>query len=535
MEVYVKGAPEIMGDICEKDSFPHDYDDLLSYYTKRGYRVIAIAGKSIEGLTWLKAQKMKREQAESGLRFLGLVVFENKLKPGTTPAIQALRAAHFTCRMITGDNPLTAVSVARECGMINPAGHVFAPVFISGNLATPLSRLEWSSLDEPAWKLDDYSLKPLTPPAHHLVESADHEYHDFTLAISGDVFRWMINHAPLETLQRMLVKAQIFARMSPDEKNEVVERLQSLGYTVLMCGDGANDCAALKAADVGLSLSEAEASVAAPFTSRTPDISCVLEVIKEGRAALVTSFSCFKYMALYSLIQFTTITLLYSFASSLGDLQFLYIDLFIIIPIAVTMGRTLPYPKIHPKRPTASLVSKKVLASLVGQIVITVTIQFWAFFWIRRQDWYEPPPPADPNSDDDQLEATNFENSALFLISCFQYILVAAVFSIGAPYRRSMWTNGLFMFSLASLSAFNLVVLLVRPRLLASLLELVPLPFSARTTLLIAVVVNIVLSLAYEQWGTQLLARMIGFVMQLRQRRRISDGKMYKAVEGGMR
>lgn len=97
----------------------------------------------------------------------------------------------------------------------------------------------------------------------------------------------------------MLVKTQIFARMSPDEKNEVVERLQGLGYTVLMCGDGANDCAALKAADVGISLSEAEASVAAPFTSSTPDISCVIEVIKEGRAALVTSFSCFKYMWVY--------------------------------------------------------------------------------------------------------------------------------------------------------------------------------------------------------------------------------------------
>ncbi len=94
----------------------------------------------------------------------------------------------------------------------------------------------------------------------------------------------------------MLTRCQIFARMSPDEKNEVVERLQSIGYTVLMCGDGANDCAALKAADVGLSLSEAEASVAAPFTSKTPDIGCALEVIKEGRAALVTSFSCFKYM-----------------------------------------------------------------------------------------------------------------------------------------------------------------------------------------------------------------------------------------------
>ena len=39
---------------------PQDYDDLLSYYTRAGYRVIAVAGKSIEGLSWLKAQRMKR-------------------------------------------------------------------------------------------------------------------------------------------------------------------------------------------------------------------------------------------------------------------------------------------------------------------------------------------------------------------------------------------------------------------------------------------------------------------------------------------
>jgi len=122
---------------------------MLSYYTKRGYRVIAIAGKSIEGLTWLKAQRLKRhvfrgysrcfvddqkfrEQAESGLRFLGLIIFENKLKPGTAPVIQALRSAHLACRMITGDNPLTAVSVARECAMVNQTAHVFSPVFIQG-------------------------------------------------------------------------------------------------------------------------------------------------------------------------------------------------------------------------------------------------------------------------------------------------------------------------------------------------------------------------------------------------------------------
>lgn len=78
----------------------------------------------------------------------------------------------------------------------------------------------------------------------------------------------------------MLVRGNVFARMSPDEKHELVEKLQSIDYCVGFCGDGANDCGALKAADVGISLSEAEASVAAPFTSRVFDIRCVPDVIR---------------------------------------------------------------------------------------------------------------------------------------------------------------------------------------------------------------------------------------------------------------
>ena len=72
----------------------------------------------------------------------------------------------------------------------------------------------------------------------------------------------------------------VFARMGPEQKAQLVEQLQALGYGVGMCGDGANDCSALKAAHAGISLSEAEASVASPFTSKIPNISCVPTVIR---------------------------------------------------------------------------------------------------------------------------------------------------------------------------------------------------------------------------------------------------------------
>eukprot|EP00341_Mesodinium_pulex_P003744 CAMPEP_0116895376 /NCGR_PEP_ID=MMETSP0467-20121206/4914_1 /TAXON_ID=283647 /ORGANISM="Mesodinium pulex, Strain SPMC105" /LENGTH=81 /DNA_ID=CAMNT_0004566073 /DNA_START=37 /DNA_END=282 /DNA_ORIENTATION=- len=76
-----------------------------------------------------------------------------------------------------------------------------------------------------------------------------------------------------DTFQTFIEKTIVFARMSPDQKKELVNSLQDLHFTVGMCGDGSNDCKALKASDVGLSLSAADSSIAAPFTSNIQNVS----------------------------------------------------------------------------------------------------------------------------------------------------------------------------------------------------------------------------------------------------------------------
>ena len=93
--------------------------------------------------------------------------------------------------------------------------------------------------------------------------------------------------------QRFMRCVTVFARTKPNEKARIVMAYQHMGLRVAMCGDGANDCGALKQADIGLSLSQAEASISAPFTSQIPNITSMIELIKECRTGLATNFSLF--------------------------------------------------------------------------------------------------------------------------------------------------------------------------------------------------------------------------------------------------
>jgi cation-transporting ATPase 13A3/4/5 len=85
----------------------------LNEYTEKGFRVIALGVQKFDEINSDDIQNMTRAEAEANLHFLGLLVMENKLKPITSDIIKELNSCKIRTIMATGDNILTAISVAR--------------------------------------------------------------------------------------------------------------------------------------------------------------------------------------------------------------------------------------------------------------------------------------------------------------------------------------------------------------------------------------------------------------------------------------
>ncbi|XP_028654053.1 polyamine-transporting ATPase 13A3-like isoform X1 [Erpetoichthys calabaricus] len=523
MHAYLKGAPETVAKLCKEDSIPENYLEVLDSYTQQGLRVIALAHRKLEQkFTWHKLQNINRDLIECNMEFLGLIMMQNKLKPQSVPVLEQLRRACIRTVMVTGDSMLTAVSVARECGMIPPSGRVIVTKALPPHDGQPAT-INWIYNDDTSHPEDinimteqdelikKRKLKDLEAAEH---SPAEPSYH---FAMNGKTFSVILDHFP-DLLPKLLLCGTVYARMAPDQKTQLVEALQKVDYYVGMCGDGANDCGALKRAHAGISLSELEASVASPFTSKTPDISCVPDLIREGRAALVTSFCVFKFMALYSIIQYLTVLLLYSILSNMGDRQYLFIDLAIIMTAVFTMSLNPAWTELVRQRPPSSLISTQLLLSVVIQILLCMGFQVWVFLLVKTQQWYSIWQPGmnvcrenisedmwawnttlhNTTEEEEEHNVKNFENTTLFFISCCQYLTVALTFSKGKPFRQPIYTNYLFLGCIVVMYTFILFLLLYPITALEEFFELVCVPFEWRITMLFIIAANLALALLLE-------------------------------------
>jgi len=221
--IAVKGAPEVLIEhaACafgeESNAFDRkSWRGRLDALAAQGYRLLALADAAPD-------REVTGTCLPDQLRLLGIVAFEDPLRPGVEQAISACRAAGIRVKMITGDHPDTARSVARALGLQG------AERALTG---TELDRLDHDDLAEQAERAD------------------------------------------------------VFARTTSEHKLRLVEALQARGEVVAMTGDGANDAPALKRADIGVSMGikGTEAAHEASEMVLTDDnFTTIVAGIEEGR------------------------------------------------------------------------------------------------------------------------------------------------------------------------------------------------------------------------------------------------------------
>lgn len=236
-------------------------------------------------------------------------------------------------------------------------------------------------------------------------------------------------------------------------------------------------------------------SVASPFTSRISDITCVPKVIREGRAALVTSFGIFKFMVAYSLTEFLSVIVLYSIDSNLTDLQFLFIDICLIVNFAFFFGKTHAHKrKLSKKTPMTSLLSFTPLLSLTANMFVFTLFQATAYHTVRQFPWFTPF--VRTNTD----EYTCYENYSVFCVSMFQYITMAIIFSRGKPYRRAIYTNGVFMFSILTLTIICTYITIYPANWIVKALQLILPPYEWRFIILALALANFLICFFIESF-----------------------------------
>ncbi|MFI0743192.1 HAD-IC family P-type ATPase [Streptomyces sp. NPDC021100] len=217
------------------------------------------------------------------LTLLGFLALADTPRPGAAEAVRRLAEAGTRVVMITGDHPATAAAVARELGV--PAGEV-----VTGH--------QLDTLPEP----------------------------ERTARVVG---------------------ATVFARVSPEQKAGIVHALRSAGRVVAMTGDGINDAAAIRLADVGIGLSahgSTSARAAADLVLADPDPRRIVAALLEGRALWRSVRDAVAVLVGGNAgeVAFTVLGTAVSGRAPLGTRQFLLVNLLtdMLPALAIAVART---------------------------------------------------------------------------------------------------------------------------------------------------------------------------------------------------
>lgn len=231
----VKGAPETIRE--RLINVPENYDEIYKSFTRSGSRVLALASKSLPRLSQKELDDITREAIEHELEFNGFLIFHCPLKDDAIETVEMLNGSSHRSIMITGDNPLTAVHVAKEVGIVDRETLILDRAGKDGEDALVFHNVEETitiRFDPATDKFDRVKL-----------------FDKYDIAVTGYSLEALKKHHQLRDLIR---HTWVYARVSPSQKEFILNTLKDMSYQTLMCGDGTNDVGALKQAHVGVAL-----------------------------------------------------------------------------------------------------------------------------------------------------------------------------------------------------------------------------------------------------------------------------------------
>jgi cation-transporting ATPase 13A1 len=499
--VLAKGAPEALLPLCVADSLPRGCARVYARLAARGVRVLALAWRPLSAAelappaSWRAAPQ---PALETGLRFAGFALFGCPTRPCSAPALAALRRARHAVVMLTGDAPLTACCVARETHIVT------RPLLL-------LTRAPADATFE--WRTPEGALLEPFAPERLPVLGATHD-----LCVCGD---GLAAAAALGALPALVAHTQVYARCAPEQKEAVLHALRAAGLPALMVGDGTNDVGALKAAAVGVALVAqlsgaaaaaddaasgrlaptvrlGDASMAAPFTANKPSVAACVQVVRQGRAALVTTVQMFKILGLNCLINAFALSVQYLEGVKMGDTQATVAGLAsAALFMLLALGK--PAKRLARERPHDSVFCGYALGSVGAQFASHLLLLARAVAAAQAAEAAAPVSEgATPRAPDDDF-APGLVNSVAFLVSCALQCNTFAVNYVGAPFNTPLRQNKpMFLSLLCFYLALALAASGIAPGLAAAL-ELVALPPDVRALLFTGVAADLALCALAEQ------------------------------------
>lgn len=227
---YTKGAVDEMLELCTRIMTPNgerkitseDKEKILELSIKMSSKALRTLGFAKKTLTEIPEDE--DTNIEYDLTFIGMCGMIDPPRKEVLNAIKTCKNAGIRIVMITGDHLITAETIAKELGI----------------------------------------------------------YQEGNLAVSGDDLDEMTD----EELDKVVQKAVVFARVSPNHKLKIIQSLKRTGEIAAMTGDGVNDAPALKAADIGIAMGVNGTDVAKDSSDMIlldDDFTTIVYAVKEGR------------------------------------------------------------------------------------------------------------------------------------------------------------------------------------------------------------------------------------------------------------